>query len=36
MRDQLLRQAEQLYEEIGAPLYAARLAARGPLPVNRA
>ena len=27
-RDQLLRQAEQLYEEIGAPLHAARLAAR--------
>ncbi len=26
MRDQLLRQAEQLYEEIGAPLHAARLA----------
>ncbi len=26
-RDQLLRQAEQLYEEIGAPLHAARLAA---------
>jgi adenylate cyclase len=26
MRNQLLRQAEQLYEEIGAPLHAARLA----------
>jgi hypothetical protein len=27
-RDRLLRQAEQVYEEIGAPLHAARLAAR--------
>jgi hypothetical protein len=27
-RDRLLRQAEQLYEEIGAPLHAARLAAQ--------
>jgi len=27
-RDQLLRQAEKLYEEIGAPLHAARLASQ--------